>query len=186
MFARKCSQEPVSDVGKNIRCPHCARDFVRRVSNAGLLEVLSSLFYVYPFKCQLCGHRFRFLQWGVRYIRSREDRREYTRMEKELPITFSGEGISGHGTLLNISMGGCSFATAAGLAIGSIVRMELEISSEIPPVIVEAAVVRNTRKGGAGVEFIQWQKSERERLQLFIRGMLIGHGTEAGRVRHTA
>ena len=36
-----------------------------------------SLFYVYPFKCQLCGERFRSFQRGVRYIRVEEDRREY-------------------------------------------------------------------------------------------------------------
>jgi predicted nucleic acid-binding Zn ribbon protein len=28
---------------------------------------LISLFYIYPFKCQPCGHRFRLLQWGVTY-----------------------------------------------------------------------------------------------------------------------
>ncbi len=98
-------------------------------------------------------------------------------MERSLPITFSGEGLAGDGTLLNISMGGCSFATSAGLAIGKVVRLVLEISSEVSPVIVDAALVRHARKGGAGVEFIRWQDPERERLQLFVRGMLIERGT---------
>jgi len=46
----------------DLKCPNCARDFVRRVSRAGLSERLLSVFYVYPFKCQLCGYRFRFFQ----------------------------------------------------------------------------------------------------------------------------
>jgi hypothetical protein len=54
----------------------------------------------------------------------------------------------------------------------------LQISSEVPPVIVDAAIVRNVRSGSVGVEFIQWQHRERERLQLFIRGHLIGRGVE--------
>jgi hypothetical protein len=48
----------------------------------------------------------------------------------------------------------------------------------VAPVTVDAAVVRNIRSGAAGVEFLQWQQSERDRLQLFIRGLLIGRGVE--------
>jgi hypothetical protein len=161
-----------------LRCPNCARDFVRRVARSGLSEVLLSLFYVYPYKCQLCGARFRSLQWGVRYIRVDEDRREYDRMEIRFPVTVSGQDISGEGVLLNISMGGCSFHTGANLSNGMILKLGLQISNDVEPVIVEAAVVRNVRSGAVGVEFLQWQQSERDRLQLFIRGLLIGRGVQ--------
>ena len=165
-----------------LRCPHCARDFVRRVARTGLSEVLMSFIYIYPFKCQLCGDRFRSLQWGVRYIRVDEDRREYDRMEMRFPVTFRGQDITGEGELLNVSMGGCSFHTGANLTIGMILKLELQISNDVAPVIVDAAVVRNVRSGGVGVEFLQWQQSERERLQLFIRGLLIGRGVELDRL----
>jgi hypothetical protein len=59
-----------------------------------------------------------------------------------------------------------------------ILKMGLQISKDIAPVTVDAAVVRNVRSGAVGVEFLQWQKSERERLQLFIRGLLIGRGVD--------
>ena len=39
----------------------------------GALETLLGIIYVYPFKCQLCGFRFRMPQWGVRYVRVPED-----------------------------------------------------------------------------------------------------------------
>jgi PilZ domain len=162
-----------------LRCPHCARDFVRRVARTGLSEVLMSFIYIYPFKCQLCGDRFRSLQWGVRYVRVDEDRREYDRMEMRFPVTFSGQGIRGEGELLNVSMGGCSFHTGANLTTGMILKLELRISNDVAPVIVDAALVRNVRSGGVGVEFLQWQQSERERLQLLIRGLLIGRGVES-------
>ena len=141
-----------------------------------------SFIYIYPFKCQLCGDRFRSLQWGVRYIRVDEDRREYDRMEMRFPVTFSGQDIRGEGELLNVSMGGCSFHTGANLTTRMILKLELRISNDVAPVIVEAALVRNVRSGGVGVEFLQWQQSERERLQLFIRGLLIGRGVELDRL----
>ena len=162
----------------SVKCPNCARDFVRRVARNGLAEVSLSLFYIYPFKCQLCGERFRLFQRGVRYVKVKEDRREYDRMEMSFPVKFHGEDISGDGMVLNVSMGGCSFSTAADLAIGTIVKLELHVSAEVPPVIAEAAVVRNARAGSAGVEFLRWHPAERERLQLFVRGLLIDRGAQ--------
>jgi hypothetical protein len=165
----------------SMKCPNCARDFVRRISGAGLAETFLRLVQVYPFKCQLCGHRFRSYQGSVRYITVQEDRREYDRMERKFPITFSGEDISGEGVVLDVAMGGCTFTTRSDLAIGMTVKMNLRISAAVPPVIVDAAVVRNVRAGIAGVEFLRWQESQRERLQLFVTGMLIGRGSELSR-----
>src|SRR4029453_2417950 len=159
-----------------MKCPNCARDFVRRVSRSGFWEILLSCFYVYPFKCQLCGYRFRHFQWGVRYVRIEEDRREYDRMEMTLPVSFSGQDVSGEGMLLNISMGGCSFTTSAQLESGAILNLSLQISRDIAPVVVDAAVAASWNASSVGVEFLRWQPTERERLQLFIRGLLIGRG----------
>lgn len=157
-----------------LKCPNCSRDFVRRVSRIGLAEKLLSLFYVYPFKCQLCGERFRAAQRGVRYVRVEEDRREYDRMEMKFPLTFTSPEGSGEGVMLNFSMGGCSFSTSTVVPIGTVLKLQLKISSTIAPVNIEAALVRNVGSGRVGVEFLRWQESERERLQLFVRGMLIG------------
>src|SRR5574338_510650 len=101
-----------------LKCPHCACEFVRRVSRAGFLLILLSYFYIYPFKCQLCGERFRHRERGVRYVRVEEDRREYDRLEINFPVTFYGQDISGEGTLVNVSMGGCSVRTAAKIESG--------------------------------------------------------------------
>ncbi|HEU4772891.1 MAG TPA: PilZ domain-containing protein [Candidatus Udaeobacter sp.] len=165
----------------DIKCPNCARDFGRRISRAGLAEGFLRLAHVYPFQCQLCGHRFHSFQRGVHYVTVEEDRRAYERMERKFPITFSGEDISGEGMMLDVAMGGCTFATSADLAIGMTVKMDLRISAAVPPVIVDVAVVRNVRAGIAGVEFLRWQESERERLQLFVTGLLIGRGAELSR-----
>jgi hypothetical protein len=161
-----------------IKCPGCGRDFVRRLLSAGLLETFLRLFSVYPFKCQLCGHRFRALQRGVDYVSVEKDRREYDRMERKFPTKFSGRDVLGEGMVLDVTMGGCTFTTRSDLAVGMTLKMDLRIAAAVPPVVVDAAVVRNVRAEIAGVEFVGWQESERERLQLFVTGMLIGRGVE--------
>ena len=58
-----------------VPCPACGGTLVRRSHRNGLAEAMFSVVYVYPFRCQLCTHRFLALQWGVRYQR-RDRRRE--------------------------------------------------------------------------------------------------------------
>jgi c-di-GMP-binding flagellar brake protein YcgR len=145
-----------------------------RVSRVGLGERLASLFYVYPFRCQLCGHRFKFLQWGIKYKRIEEDRREYERLPASFPITFDAGAVRGRGLTVDISMAGCTFHTEAELVEGNILRMKLELPEETSPVNVEAVIIRSLRSGRVGVEFLQFENGERERLQRFIRGLLIG------------
>jgi hypothetical protein len=51
--------------------------------------------------------------------------------------------------------------------------LELQLSDNVSPVVVDAAAVRHSQGQSVGVEFLQWQESERARLQLFVRGLLI-------------
>ena len=154
-------------------CPRCSREYVRRVRRVGLAERLISLFYVYPFRCQLCGHRFQLLQWGVKYKRLEEDRREYERMPVSFPATFVADGVNGQGLVVDISIAGCSLRTESQIAEGKIVSMGLPVANETHPVRVKAAIVRSFQAGRAGVEFLQFDNGERERLQSFIRGLIL-------------
>lgn len=154
----------------SIICPKCSTDFVKRFTRRRLKDRLLSRIYVYFFKCQLCRYRFRVLQWGVRYPRDEEDRREYERFAVNFPISFIGETISGRGTVSNISTNGCAFVTDAQVSERSILRLTLQISNELPPVNIDAAVVRHFQHGRVGTEFLRIQQEERQRLQLLLRG----------------
>jgi PilZ domain len=156
------------------RCPRCSKEYVRRVSRVGLGERVLSLFYVYPFRCQLCGHRFQLLQWGVTYKRIEEDRREYERMPANFPVWFDAGAVQGRGLAVDISMAGCTFHTEAELIEGNVLRMRLDLPEETSPVSVEAVIIRSFASGRVGVEFLRVENGERERLQRFIRGLLIG------------
>lgn len=155
-------------------CPACSRGFVKRVSRQGIVERLISLFYIYPFKCQLCGHRFKRLQWGVRYMRVDQDRREYNRIATNFPVLLWGENIEVEGTATDISMRGCTVTINGQLSDGSILGVALKISNQALPVIVEAAVLRNIQTNNAGIEFLRLQENDRERLRGFIHGLLSG------------
>ena len=150
-----------------VKCPSCSREFVRRVVRAGLRDRLAGWFFIYPFKCQICGLRFRSLQWGVRYLRLRADHRDYDRLAMNFPVLFRGDRFDGTGSVTDISMGGCRFTTAS-------MRLELKVSDQAAPVIVELAVLRDWHDQVAGVEFLRCDEKERERLQLFVHGLLIG------------
>lgn len=155
----------------HLACPKCSTEFVKRVTRKGFKERLLRRFFVYSFRCQICRFRFRVLQWGVRYPGVEADRREYERLAMNFPISFVGENIDGAGAVSDISINGCAFATNVQLTEESIVRLVLQISSELQPISIEAAVVRHVQQGRTGVEFLRVQQAERERLQMFIRGL---------------
>jgi hypothetical protein len=144
------------------------------VSRIGLGERLIRLLYVYPFRCQLCSHRFKLARWGVTYTRIEEDRREYQRLPGNFPIAFDSDAINGQGVVLEISMGGCTFHTEAQVTEGNILRMRLDLPNGIPPVNVEAAIVRNVQPGRVGVEFLRIEHGQRGCLKRFIRGLIVG------------
>jgi hypothetical protein len=101
-------------------CPKCSREFVKRVPRQGFTEKLLGVFYIYPFRCQLCGYRFRFLQWGVRYQRIQEDRREYERLAINCPVSLRGENLYSEGRVVDISLGGCTAMIETQLSTGDL------------------------------------------------------------------
>jgi hypothetical protein len=152
-------------------CPNCSKDYVRRVRREGLIDRLVSLTYVYPFRCQLCGCRFRVRQQGVRYTRVDEDRREYERIPVRFPvILFTGQD-NVTGTALDISMAGCTVETTASLPAETVLRVQLE-APDLAPLQVQAAVVRSVRTKSIGLQFLRFEGNERERLQSFVRTLL--------------
>jgi c-di-GMP-binding flagellar brake protein YcgR len=102
-----------------------------------------------------------------------EDRRVYDRLEVNCLVTFASDAATGEGTMTDVSMGGCNMVTDTHLTNGMIVNMSLQVSSDAAPIVVAAALIRHAGSQPIGVEFLRLADSERERLQQFIRGLLI-------------
>ena len=154
-----------------LACPICSAEFVKRVTKYGFKERLLGRIGVYSFRCQICRHRFRALQRSIRYPSNEKDQREYERLAMNFPISFVGENIAGAGAVFDISINGCGFATDVALSAGSIMRLTLQISNELEPITIDAAVVRYVQHDRIGVEFLRVQPAEQERLQMHIRGL---------------
>jgi len=159
------------------RCPRCGKNFVRRSHRQGLKERLLSLVYCYPFRCQVCAHRFRSFQFGARYVKRTVDRRQYIRLATRIPTTFAedvkpGTQRVGEGVVTDISLGGCYLQTLVQLSRGTLVSLELQTEPHVPAIAVEAAMVRTVRPTGVGLEFLRISAPEGERFSQFIRQLL--------------
>jgi hypothetical protein len=55
----------------HLLCPGCGSSQVGRIGRRGVREYFLSVIYVYPFRCESCGHFFRACEWGIRYRRQR-------------------------------------------------------------------------------------------------------------------
>lgn len=153
-------------------CPSCSSQFIKRVRRTAVYQRLVSLFYIYPFSCQLCGHTFSLFQPGVRYVRIDEDHREHQRLRVDLPIALAQDQMNCNGSAIEISMRGCTVETHEPLAIASIVKVGLRIPNEKNILTVEAAIVRNSSHDRLGLEFLRFQGDERQRLRQFVQSLL--------------
>jgi hypothetical protein len=156
---------------KEPHCPRCGQDIVQRIRRQGMIERLLSIVYIYPFRCQVCSHRFRTFQWGVRYIKQAVQKSQYDRIVTRFRITFAGNGIDGSGMVTLVSLGGCAIETDTKLSSGQILQLQLKTSDRDPAVAVDAAVVRGVRSPIVGLQFLRFRMEERERLSQFVHDL---------------
>lgn len=160
---------------KPIPCPKCGKDFVRRTLRESVGEHLLSAIYVYPFRCQLCAHRFLRLELGTRYNEFTVDKRQYERIPVNFPVTFVGDRASGAGTLTHLSLGGCAMESQLKLMEGMLFNLRLQPPDVDPAITVETAIVRSVRPPIAGLEFLRANPTEQFRLIQFVAGLLTAH-----------
>jgi len=156
-------------------CPKCAKDFVRRTLRTSTYEIALSALYVYPFRCQLCAHRFLRLELGKRYDEATIDKRQYERIDVKFPVTFAGDKASGTGTVGRLSLGGCELECPLKLMEGMMFHMQLQPPGLDPAIHVETAVVRSVRPPVAGLEFLRSNPTEQFRLIQYVAGLLTAH-----------
>lgn len=97
--------------------------------------------------------------------------RKHTRFAVQLPVSFTGDQLSGGGTILNLSAEGCAITsdTVAGALVYLQLAMQLREREE--PVQVDLAAVRWASATRFGVEFIKIRSAEGERLKKFVKAL---------------
>ena len=160
----------------NHLCPRCKAPFVRWSRQAALFASLLSRFHRFPFRCQLCGHRF----WAFRKrmagisIDTTIDRREYDRLPENHPVSFIGADIMGDGYVSDISFQGCLVQTAMPAPPATPVSLSLFHSEYDAPIDIAKAMVRHRTPKGFGVEFLRVNPKEEKRLRLRLSRLLSG------------
>ena len=151
-----------------IVCAKCRKPFVKAVRRQGPVDKLMSLAYCYPFRCQVCRHRFRLMQWGLRYIEQDVDRRQYERRPVQISSRIEASGQDHEGTIVDLALGGCAIDTGATFPRGTVLKLLMDAFDLEPPLVVEAAVVRSAGGTRHNVEFLRIAEDEKQRLSQYI------------------
>ncbi len=94
--------------------------------------------------------------------------REHHRKAVKLTGTFTGEDTQGRGRITNLSVGGCSFESQTLPAVGAFMEATIQLDDLPPPLKINVAVVRWVQNQEFGLEFINLQSDEKERLHQYI------------------
>ncbi len=153
-------------------CPKCKQDYTTRVPIRGHVDRTASVFYLYPFRCKLCNERFRAFKFGVKYIRREVERRQYQRINHNIPVEVRIGDVSHVAESIDLSLGGCRIQAPTSLIEGDIVTLGLKILEGEAPLKIEAAVVRFANKDEAGLEFIRIGDMERRLLRQYVQSLI--------------
>jgi hypothetical protein len=145
---------------------------VRRSSRVGAVERLISAFYLYPFRCQRCAHRFRSLNWGQRYPHPAGERRDFDRMAVRLPARLTAGTESADAETMDLSVTGCAVRTSARFPPGTEVSVTLQLGPRETVMIAEA-IVRAAHEGRVSLQFVHVAIDEQRRLSEYINAIAL-------------
>ena len=164
------------------QCPKCKKYFTKRVLIEGAEDPTSTLAGMYAYRCQLCDELFRASKPALQTTPAPQastsaelaniTNRQYVRVTAKFPVTFLISRLRQEGTVTEIALGGCSLEANIVLAIGAKFRMDILISENEPPLVVDQALVRSVRPTGFGIQFMEIQDAEKERLGRVLEKLL--------------
>lgn len=166
---------PLARGSMKVHCPLCRTPFIKQVSRNTLFESLLRFLRIYSFRCQVCAHGFVKLVPGLHSRVQRLDHRQYFRLQANVPATFLSDTSRQRDLVTELSMGGCTLKTDVALVTGSFIQVNLETSDQDLPIAIETGMVRTIRPLSVGIEFLEFQPSEKRRLGEYIRGLLLTH-----------
>src|SRR5215208_5880724 len=96
-------------------------------------------------------------------------RRQFVRIETTTTVTVTRpDGTKEVASTLNLSGAGLLLGGVTGLAMGDLVKLDIDVGEEEPEVHARGRVVREPGPGQAGVRFEMIEEGDRERLIHFV------------------
>ena len=131
---------------------------------------------IYPFRCQLCTHRFTTFLGKIKT----NPRRNYERVSVQYPaavrpIYDPSQRVVVEGTLSNLSLRGCRVRTSQRIPMGCQVMLEFHPAEYDDPIMVDGAIVRSRCAEGIGLRFSSLLRSEERRISRLLALHLPDH-----------
>src|SRR2546426_8520497 len=125
-----------------LNCPQCGMWEVHPSRRRGLRERLWGVLTIYPFRCQVCSHRF----WAFLGRPSYNPSREFERLRVQLPVhfcpAFQGDQPEGaEGIIVDLSIRGCAIMSNMLVREGTCLRLQFKATEAEPPIEVAGGVV---------------------------------------------
>src|SRR2546427_2121539 len=141
-----------------LNCPQCGMWEVPPSRRRGLRERLWGVLTIYPFRCQVCSHRF----WAFLGRPSYNPSREFERLRVQLPVHFcpafpGDQSDRAEGTIVDLSIRGCAIMSNMLVREGTCLCLQFKATDAEPPIEVA---------GGGG-----WAApGKKKKIALFGRG----------------
>lgn len=87
------------------------------------------------------------------------------RIDVNYPVTLSGEGGEGTGSMINLTITGGEIESALAISIGAHVRVYIHLSGARNPIDIAVATVRWQRGQRFGVEFVRFEGTAKAQLE---------------------
>jgi hypothetical protein len=91
-----------------------------------------------------------------------------TRHKLSCRTFFSGGGLEGEGLVIDLSKSGCKIQCQTVPEVGATVKADLFLPDYPRPLKIERGLVRWVKTDSFGLEFVDIQASQRERLRVFL------------------
>lgn len=95
--------------------------------------------------------------------------RKTQRYAVQIPTYFTGENMTGEGTIVNLSPEGCAILSKENPPVSSYLSVRIDLSEHDAPLLIDLAAVRWLSDEKIGVEFIRMGEPEQERLRQFVK-----------------
>lgn len=91
--------------------------------------------------------------------------RTRSRIGVDYAVLFTGDRLSGEGTLTNLTLAGAEIHSVVDCPMNARLRLQIQSSGARPPIVVTLAVVRWKQGDRFGVEFIRFEDHSKQQLE---------------------
>lgn len=94
--------------------------------------------------------------------------RKHVRYQVQCPVEYVLDGKPGQGRVFNLSRGGCAIESDMFAATDDPISLQLTVSSQAKPIVIELGMVRWITRREFGVEFMVLDGASRLQLDDFL------------------